>query len=70
MDDCIVESNSIIAAGAGVTKGTIVESGSIYAGMPAKKIKAVSPELTSGEIDRIANNYVKYASWFTDEESK
>ena len=38
--------------------------------MPAKKIKAVSPELTSGEIDRIANNYVKYASWFTEEESK
>jgi len=70
MDDCVVESNSIIAAGAVVTKGTIVESGSIYAGMPAKKIKAVSPELTSGEIDRIANNYVKYASWFTDEESK
>ncbi|MEL7267937.1 MAG: gamma carbonic anhydrase family protein [Bacteroidota bacterium] len=70
MDDCVVESNSIIAAGAVVTKGTIVESGSIYAGMPAKKIKAVSPELTSGEIDRIANNYVKYASWFTEEESK
>ncbi|MEM8762621.1 MAG: gamma carbonic anhydrase family protein [Bacteroidota bacterium] len=70
MDDCLVESNSIIAAGAVVTKGTIVESGSIYAGMPAKKIKAVSPELTSGEIDRIANNYVKYASWFTEEESK
>ncbi len=70
MDDCVVESNSIIAAGAVVTKGTIIESGSIYAGMPAKKIKAVSPELTSGEIDRIANNYVKYASWFTEEESK
>ncbi|MEM6894673.1 MAG: gamma carbonic anhydrase family protein [Bacteroidota bacterium] len=70
MDDCVVESNSIIAAGAVVTKGTIVESGSIYAGMPAKKIKAVSPELASGEIDRIANNYVKYASWFTEEESK
>ncbi|MEL6303486.1 MAG: gamma carbonic anhydrase family protein [Bacteroidota bacterium] len=70
MDDCIVESNSIIAAGAVVTKGTIVESGSIYAGMPAKKIKTVSPELTSGEIDRIANNYVKYASWFTEEETK
>ena len=70
MDDCVVESNSIIAAGAVVTKGTIIESGSIYAGMPAKKIKAVSPELTSGEIDRIANNYVKYASWLTEEESK
>lgn len=64
MDDCVVESNSIIAAGAVVTKGTHVPSGSIFAGMPAKKIKDISPELTSNEIDRIANNYVKYSSWF------
>ena len=64
MDDCIVESNSIIAAGAVVTKGTKVESGSIYAGTPAKKIKDISEELIFGEIDRIANNYVKYSSWY------
>lgn len=64
MDDCIVESNSIIAAGAVVTKNTRVEAGSIYAGVPAKKVKDISEELISGEIDRIANNYVKYAGWF------
>lgn len=64
MDDCIIESNSIIAAGAVVTKGTHIESGSVYAGMPAKKIKDISQELISGEIDRIANNYVKYSSWY------
>lgn len=64
MDDCLVESNSIIAAGAVVTQGTHVPSGTIYAGMPAKKLKDVSAELSSGEIDRIANNYVKYSSWF------
>ncbi len=64
MDDCVVESNSIIAAGAVVTQGTHVPSGTIYAGMPAKKLKDVSPELSAGEIDRIANNYVKYSSWF------
>lgn len=64
MDDCVVESNSIIAAGAVVTKNTHVESGSIYAGVPAKKVKDISQELISGEIDRIANNYVKYSSWF------
>jgi carbonic anhydrase/acetyltransferase-like protein (isoleucine patch superfamily) len=64
MDDCVVESNSIIAAGAVVTKNTHVESGSIYAGVPAKKVKDISEELISGEIDRIANNYVKYSSWF------
>lgn len=66
MDDCIIESNSIIAAGAVVTKNTHVESGSIYAGVPAKKVKDISEELISGEIDRIANNYIKYASWFKE----
>ena len=66
MDDCVVESNSIIAAGAVVTKNTIVESGSIYAGVPAKKVKDISQELISGEIDRIANNYVKYSDWFKE----
>lgn len=64
MDDCIVESNTIIAAGAVVTKNTVVKSGSIYAGVPAKKVKDISQELISGEIDRIANNYVEYSSWF------
>lgn len=64
MDNCVVHSNSIIAAGAVVTQNTVVESGSIYAGTPARKIKDISPELTKGEIDRIANNYVKYSSWF------
>ncbi len=67
MDDCIVESNTIIAAGAVVTKNTHIKSGSIYAGVPAKKVKDISPELTEGEINRIANNYVKYASWFKED---
>ena len=64
MDDCVIESNSIIAAGAVLTKNTLVESGSIYAGVPAKKVKDISEELIHGEIDRIAENYVKYSGWF------
>ncbi len=64
MDDCVVESNAIIAAGAVVTQGTHIASGSIWAGVPARKIKDVSKELQEGEIERIATNYVKYASWF------
>jgi carbonic anhydrase/acetyltransferase-like protein (isoleucine patch superfamily) len=64
MDNCVVESNSIIAAGAVVLEGTHVEAGSIYAGVPAKKVKEVSKELFEGEINRIANNYVMYSSWF------
>lgn len=66
MDNCVIESNTIIAAGAVVTQNTKVESGSIYAGVPAKKVKTISKELTEGEIHRIANNYVKYASWFKE----
>ena len=64
LDDTVIHSNSIIAAGAVVTKGTIVESGSIYAGIPAKKVKDISTELISGEIERIANNYLMYAGWY------
>lgn len=70
MDDCIIESNSIIAAGAVVTKNTVVPSGSIYAGTPARKIKDISKELILGEINRIANNYVKYSNWFSDDDMK
>lgn len=64
MDDCIIESNCIIAAGAVVTKNTVVESGSVYAGIPAKKVKVIGERLISGEINRIADNYVEYSSWF------
>jgi carbonic anhydrase/acetyltransferase-like protein (isoleucine patch superfamily) len=66
MDNAIVGSNSIIAAGAVVLEGTVVEEGSIYAGVPAKKVKNISAELINGEINRIANNYVRYSAWFKE----
>ena len=68
MDGCVINSNSIIAAGAVVLENTIVAAGSIYAGVPAKKVKDISQELIKGEIDRIANNYLMYSSWFVKEE--
>jgi len=64
MDNCVIESNCIIAAGAVLLEGTKVESWTIYAGVPAKKVKSLSPELFEGEVKRIAKNYVKYSSWF------
>ena len=64
MDDVVVESNSIIAAGSVVLERTHIESGSVYAGIPAKKVKDISQELVEGEINRIANNYVKYSEWY------
>jgi carbonic anhydrase/acetyltransferase-like protein (isoleucine patch superfamily) len=66
MDNAVIHSNTIIAAGAVVLENTVCEAGSIYAGLPAKKVKDISSELISGEIDRIANNYIKYAGWFKD----
>jgi carbonic anhydrase/acetyltransferase-like protein (isoleucine patch superfamily) len=66
MDGCVVESNSIIAAGAVLTQNTLVKSGSIYAGVPAKKVKDISNELISNEINRIADAYIKYSSWFKE----
>jgi carbonic anhydrase/acetyltransferase-like protein (isoleucine patch superfamily) len=66
MDNCVIESNSIVAAGAVLLEGTRVESGSVYAGVPAKKVKELSKELFEGEVQRIANNYVMYASWFKE----
>lgn len=67
MDNAVVHSNTIIAAGAVVLENTICEPASIYAGVPAKKVKSIEPEQISGEIDRIANNYVRYADWFRDQ---
>jgi len=67
MDDVVIEENCIIAAGAVVLEGTRVESGSVYAGIPAKKVKTLTEKLFQGEVQRIANNYVKYSSWFKEE---
>ena len=64
LDHAVIGDNSIIAAGAVVLSGTIVEPGSLYAGMPAKKVKDVSPEQTRDMIERIANNYIMYAGWY------
>lgn len=64
MDDCVVESYSIVAAGAVVTQNTRIGEGELWAGVPARKIGEVSQNLKEGEIERIANNYVKYSEWY------
>lgn len=64
MDHAIIGKNSIIAAGAIVLDSTIVEPGSIYGGVPAKRIKSVDQKQTKEMIEKIANNYKMYASWY------
>ena len=66
MDDCVVESNSIVGAGSVVIQGTHIRSGEVWAGTPARKIKDISAELLEGEVNRIAENYVKYSSWYKE----
>ncbi len=68
MDDVVVHSGSIIAAGAVVLAKTIVEPNSIYAGVPAKKVKDLTGSETASVIARTADNYVKYAGWFEEED--
>jgi len=70
MDNVKVGSNCIIAAGAVVLENTVIEPGCIYAGVPAKKVKDIREELISGEINRIANNYLMYSGWFKEPETK
>ncbi len=62
MDGALIETGSIIAAGAVVTQNTRVPAGSIYAGNPAKLLKAVSPEAAEVFM-RTAMNYFEYAGW-------
>lgn len=69
MDHAVVEPNVLIAAGAVVLENSRLESGHIYAGVPAKKVKVMSEEVFQHNIDRIANNYILYSSWFKNPES-
>ncbi|MCF8238829.1 MAG: gamma carbonic anhydrase family protein [Saprospiraceae bacterium] len=70
MDHAVVESNVLIAAGAIVLENSRLESGHIYAGVPAKKVKALSEEVFKDTIERIAGNYVFYSGWFKDGEKE
>lgn len=66
LDHAIIGENSIIAANALVLSNTIVEPNSVYAGVPAKKVKEIEPSQSKEMIEKIANNYLMYASWYQD----
>lgn len=64
MDHAVIEDKVLIAAGSVVLENTHLESGFIYGGVPAKKIKKIDPEHLSGTIERIANAYITYSGWY------
>jgi len=64
LDNAVIKSGSIIGAGSVVLAGTVVEPNTVYAGTPAKKVKAVD-EKNKEMLGKIAGNYKMYASWFS-----
>ena len=66
MDHAVIGEGSVIAAGAVVLQNTVVPPGSLMAGVPAKRVREVGEDLSRNEIERIAANYLKYASWFKE----
>ncbi len=67
MDDVVVGSNSIIAAGAVLLEKTRVEPGTIYAGVPARRIKDIDSQQFGEMMARHAGNYVRYAGWYREQ---
>ena len=65
MDKAHIQSNVIIAAGAVVLENMVCESGFLYAGVPAKKIKPLTDEQLN-LLKKLPHNYVLYSSWFTE----
>jgi carbonic anhydrase/acetyltransferase-like protein (isoleucine patch superfamily) len=63
MDHVVVQEFCIIAAGAIVLENTVCESGYLYAGVPAKKIKPLTEEQIA-LLKKLPENYKMYSNWF------
>ena len=67
-DNCLIGMGAtIIAANALVLSNSKLEPNSVYAGIPAKKVKEVTPEQREEIIGRIARDYRMYASWYEED---
>ena len=67
LDNAIVEEGCIIAANALVLSGAHLEPNSVYAGVPAKKVKEITPEQRETIVKRTARDYQLYASWYEED---
>lgn len=65
MDHAIVNQYCIIAAGAVVLEDTVCEAGHLYAGIPARKIKALTDQQIQ-MLNKLPENYKLYSSWFIE----
>lgn len=64
MDDAVVASGTIVAAGAVVLERMVLEPNCIYAGAPAKKVKELDPTTAPEMLKEIADKYVMYGGWY------
>jgi carbonic anhydrase/acetyltransferase-like protein (isoleucine patch superfamily) len=65
MDHADVQEFVIIGAGSVVLENTVCESGYLYAGTPAKKIKPITEEQRE-MLKKLPHNYIMYSGWFKD----
>ncbi|RZK55888.1 MAG: gamma carbonic anhydrase family protein [Pedobacter sp.] len=63
MDYAVIEEYCIIAAGSVVLENTICETGYLYAGTPAKRIKPITDEQRA-LLNKLPDNYIMYSGWF------
>ena len=64
LDNAVVGKGCIVAAGALVLAGSKLEPGGLYAGVPARRVKDVSPQQQIEVVQRTARDYMTYASWY------
>lgn len=64
LDHVVVGTNTIVAAGSVVLEKSVLEPNSLYAGVPAKRVKTVDPKRVESMIKRIAKDYMMYAEWY------
>lgn len=63
MDDCLVETGAMVAAGALVTPGKIIKANEVWAGRPAKKLRDITQkdldffEINRQRYERLAHEY-------------
>ncbi len=66
LDNVVVGTGSIVAAGAMVLTGTVIEPGSVYAGVPAKRVKTLTPQEQERMIGQNAAGYLIYKDWYKE----
>ncbi|MBR2061557.1 MAG: gamma carbonic anhydrase family protein [Tidjanibacter sp.] len=67
LDNAVVGKGCIIAANALILSRSILEPYGVYAGVPAKRVKDITPEQQKNIVERTARDYMLYASWFKEE---